>query len=802
MNRVYIVRDVQGERRLDEHDLPLAIGGAACEGVVLPDLAADAVIAHIALADGHAFVQPAQTDIQLFHNHEHLADSTWLKSGDVVEVGDALIHWTVQGDQVGIEVRARPATPALTPPSTPPPVNRQPLPEVPHASAAGRHWRFAKPLALGVFLILLSAVAFVLLATPVSIRVEPPPEQQSLEGFPPPVAVGGRQLVLPGRYTLTANRTGYFPLQEELLVPSGGFRAFDFQLRELPGKVSIDLQPAVPFRLLLDDTEVEMMAGEPVEIAAGMHRLRIETERYLAVEDRLQVAGKGQVQRVRYALQPAWAKVRVESDPEGASLIVDGKTLGQTPLDVELIQGEQQLQLTLDGHKPLQLQQRIQAGRDLALGPFRLQPLDGSLTVNSAPPGASLTVDGVFQGTTPLTLTLTSGIEHELRLSKPGYARFEQSLSLGADEQQTLEASLVPQYGIVFVTAQPADARLRVDGKDVGLATQRLQLTTRSHTLEFSKPGYVAQKIEVTPRSGSSRNVDVKLVGEVDAQTRNKAVATPTTKTNAAGQQMQLIRPSGSLRMGASRREQGRRANESPRLVRLERPFYLARHEVSNAQFRKFRPGHSSGMAEGVSLDGEAQPAVNVTWQDAARYCNWLSKREGLPAVYKEIKGRLEPVLPVPAGYRLPTEAEWAYVARRHEQQAEQRYPWAGSYPPVSVAGNFADASIADALANTVPDYNDGYRVSAPVGSFAARPAGFYDLGGNVAEWVHDYYTLYPGQAERPVTDPVGPATGSHHVVRGSSWRQGTIGELRLSYRDYSQTARPDLGFRVARYAQ
>lgn len=76
------------------------------------------------------------------------------------------------------------------------------------------------------------------------------------------------------------------------------------------------------------------------------------------------------------------------------------------------------------------------------------------------------------------------------------------------------------------------------------------------------------------------------------------------------------------------------------------------------------------------------------------------------------------------------------------------------------------------------------------------------DLGGNVAEWVHDRYAVYPGVAEQLVTDPTGPETGEHHVVRGASWRFGSITELRLSYRDYSRSARDDLGFRVARYAR
>jgi formylglycine-generating enzyme required for sulfatase activity len=291
--------------------------------------------------------------------------------------------------------------------------------------------------------------------------------------------------------------------------------------------------------------------------------------------------------------------------------------------------------------------------------------------------------------------------------------------------------------------------------------------------------------------------VDVTLKTPAQA----KAAATPPTLRTAAGQQLRLVRPAGSFHMGASRREAGRRANESQRLVELTRPFYLALKEVTNAEYRRFQAAHDSGSAEGVSLNGDNYPVVNISWDDAARYCNWLSGKDKLPPAYREQDGRMQLQVPPNTGYRLPTEAEWAYVARVAGRAAPARYPWAGSYPPVSVAGNFADARIADTLAHVVPGYDDGYRGPAPVGSFAAHPLGFHDLGGNVAEWVNDYYTVYPGMAEQVVKDPVGPASGDHRVVRDSSWRHGSVTELRLSYRDYSRTPRPDLGFRIARYA-
>jgi len=802
LSRVYFIHDAQGERQLDGQELPLPIGAAEHGGIVLPDPPDSGVVAYIGLADGHAFIQPARADVQLFHNHEHLTGSKWLKSGDLIEVAGSFIHWNVQGDQVDIRVRQRSAAPVLEPPVSPPPMNHRRLPEVPQVPAPAQSRRFVRPLVLGIFLVLLLAVVFVLLATPVSISIDPAPEHQSLDGFPPAVPFGGRQLVLPGRYTVSAKSQGYHPLQQAIVVPSGGFQLFEFKLEELPGRVSIGLQPEVPFDLFVNGkaaaTDVDGMA----EIAAGTQHLRIETERYLPVEQSVNVLGKGQSQKIGFVLKPAWANARIASDPAGATLQVDGEILGKTPLEVELLQGERKLELSLEDHKVMSLKQRVQAGNDLVLGPFKLQTLDGKLSMSSVPAAASLSVDGVFQGTTPLSLLLTSGVEHELSLSKPGYERFDQKLRLGPDEEKSIEAKLRPQLGIVFVTAQPADANLRVDGKDMGKATRRLQLTTRSHTLVFSKPGYITKTVSVTPRAGASKNVDVQLASVAQEKRRKEAAATPAVKTSPAGQQLRLVRPQGSFRMGASRREPGRRANESSRQVKLVRPFYLAAKEVSNAEYRKFKSTHSSGSAEGVSLNSADQPVVNVSWEDAARYCNWLSGREGLPAAYEEVNGRMQAVMPTPTGYRLPTEAEWAYVARKYTQNSEWRYPWNGTFPPTSVIGNFADASIADTLANTVPDYNDGYRVSAPVGSFGARPAGFYDLGGNVAEWIHDLYAVYPGEAGKLVTDPVGPASGAHHVVRDSSWRQGTITELRLSYRDYSREARPDLGFRVARYAK
>jgi formylglycine-generating enzyme required for sulfatase activity len=798
---VYYIRDARGERLLTGADMPLAVGGEGRGDVVIAGVGHDSVLAYIALSEGHAFIQPAENAAELYHNHERFTESRWLKSGDQIQVGESVLHWMVQGDQVVISIQRhvspRDTAPPLQPPPDTPAASR-PLPVVDNATGAGSKYRRTARGLAALFLLLVLAAVFVLVATPVAVTISPLPESQSIQGFPPAVTIGSRQMVLPGRYTVRALHEGYRPLEETIVVTRNGFQEFAFELQELPGRVGIIVTPAVPFRLFAGEQELAVDPTGTAEIDRGVHHLRIVTERYLPAELELEVDGFGSSQSAEFVLQPGWADLRLVSEPAGAEVRIDDTPAGVTPLQTQILHGPRSLVLTLARYKPVTLQLDIEAGTVLEPQPIQLEPADGQLVLGSQPAGATISVDDEFRGSTPATLMLTSGSEHRLRLSKPGYQTFSKDILLEPEAIDELAVNLTPQYGVVFLTARPADASLRVDGKPAGKATQRLRLSTRSHTLEVSKPGYTTRRVTVTPRAGVSQNVDVEL----KTLAESRLAATPATLTTKTGTVLKLVRPGGSFRMGASRREAGRRANESARLVQLTRAFYLGTKEVSNDEFRRFRASHSSGSAEGAGLNADDQPVANVSWDDAARYCNWLSREEGRPEAYREAGGRMVAVSPMNTGYRLPTEAEWSYVARILGRQDPSRYPWTGSYPPASLAGNFADAQIADTLAHVVPGYDDKYRGSAPVGRFAARPAGFYDLGGNVAEWMHDYYAVYPGMAGQLASDPSGPASGDHHVVRGSSWRSGSISELRLSYRDYSRGPRPDLGFRIARYAE
>ena len=114
---------------------------------------------------------------------------------------------------------------------------------------------------------------------------------------------------------------------------------------------------------------------------------------------------------------------------------------------------------------------------------------------------------------------------------------------------------------------------------------------------------------------------------------------------------------------------------------------------------------------------------------------------------------------------------------------------------------NYADNSSAYVTGRVLGGYEDGFVVSAPVGSLKPNHQRLYDMGGNVAEWVHDVYSI-PSANGATEVDPLGAQNGDNYVIRGASWSHSKIAELRLAYRDYGQAGRDDVGFRLARYAE
>lgn len=610
---------------------------------------------------------------------------------------------------------------------------------------------------------------------------------------------GNRYLLRPGEYQVEATAAGYHTLHSTITVTDKNTQIVELILQPLPGRLSVNSQP-VGARVFLDTEFIAETPFQDASVEAGEHKLEIKAPRYLPLQQNLAVTGREVQQQLNLALEPAWADITIDSVPQGATILVAAEVVGITPAVFEVLQGEWEITLQKQGYADAAQLLAVAPGSPQDLGSIELQPAAGVVQLASVPSGANVTVDGEFRGQTPLTLEISPGRGHRLAVFKAGYKRHAESLEMAAGDSASRTVKLTAQLGEVKFSITPSGATLKIAGHNRGKGSRTLSLPAIAQSIEVSLDGYATVRQRVTPRQGLQQMVNITLQTARQAQlSRIKPEV-----TTSLGQTLLLFSPAekghGDFTMGASRRDPGRRANEVLHPVSLTRMFYMQTTEVSNAQFRLFQPSHNSGQIEGNSLNREHQPAVQISWQQAAQFCNWLSKRESLPLFYRQSSGIVTGYNRSATGYRLPTESEWAWSARMNNGSMK-KFPWGDTFPPASAVENYADNTSAYVTGRILNGYTDGYVVTATVASFPPSGKGLYDMGGNVAEWAHDVYTI-PAANGKVEVDPTGGQSGDNYVIRGASWTQSKIGDLRLSQRDYGQAGRDDVGFRIARYAE
>ncbi len=227
--------------------------------------------------------------------------------------------------------------------------------------------------------------------------------------------------------------------------------------------------------------------------------------------------------------------------------------------------------------------------------------------------------------------------------------------------------------------------------------------------------------------------------------------------------------------------------------VRITQPFYLGTYHVTRGQFRRFvnETGYKTDAERGDEQGAfgwnpdsrkfrfnkdyswrnagyeqtDEHPVVNVDWNDAVAFCQWLSRKEGKT-------------------YRLPTEAEWEYACRAG---TTTRYSSGDEPEALAKVGNVADAAFrADfpydnrLLATGALKASDGNVFTSPVGSFRPNAFGLYDMHGNAWQWCSDrysgnYYAVSPvnnpqGPDRRQAQADVGYNSGDERVLRGGAW--------------------------------
>jgi formylglycine-generating enzyme required for sulfatase activity len=525
------------------------------------------------------------------------------------------------------------------------------------------------------------------------------------------------------------------------------------------------------------------------------------------------------------------AELEIASIPAGAAVFVDGEPAGSTPLTARIPPGMVVVKLTHPFH-PDHVERLTASRGEHLVRTVTLAPANGVLRVVTNPKGAQVTLDGAaLSGATPLVLDPILAGTHEVRMSIPGRATVARSVDVLPDAEAEVSVDLerIPM-GVLVIQTTPEDAEVQFKGADLRYRSG-MELPIGDYPIEVRRSGYAAKQDEVKVRVG--RNVHtVQLEQQYGALRIRPAPGNATIEIHhgsgrlarteryqdgmrlAAGKieidahasgyrryhRVVELGPGGldltvqleriDAKAGAVIRDPMRAGGQAPAVVviapgtfllgstqvTLEQPFAIGVYEVTRAQYGAFTDATGAVFPSGRDDETDAHPVVKVDHREALAYTEWLSAQ-------------------TQQRYRLPSEAEWQYVAAAGKAND---YGLDDAAQPLCTYGNIADATAKERFREwTTVACRDGFVRTAPVGSFRPNAFGVYDLIGNVSEWVLDCWQADHSGARRDGSARLEAGCGSF-VVKGGSW-DASADEARVNAREPASSAGDDRGFRVLR---
>ena len=803
-----VIQEGNQTRKISSDDFPIKIGTDLNSDILIVGSLSLGIALIIDLIDDRLVLQKINPSVDTTVNDNEFSGNYWIKDGDELIVSNKRVQFKISANQIELNIENVS-------------LEEQPTQFQKRQSESIFQNKTIQRIAIGLVFLVGYFLFYLFTSKAVEINTIPADAKVSVSGgFFPHLKISGRFLLRPGEYRADYSRSGYFSNSLDIEINEESSQVIDIKLKKTPGIVRFITQPDVVYELYLEGKfspficeDMEMYQeecrkrgfsfGGPLE--PGTRDVELRFEKYFPIKEQLIINGMGEEQEFIFDLKPAWADVEIDTKPSEAEIFIDGKNIGLTPLDLDIMEGQHTLEIKKNGFKNFTTEIAVKAKENIVLELFNLSLLDSKINIISNPKEASVNINSIYRGLTPLELELEPLVSHTISLAKPGFKSISENIVLKTQEEilnernvayVEFERELKPIYGSISFLGTPG-AGLILEGEQIGVVPINLDLLSKKQLLLIKKEGYVTEELMINPTSGYEQTIKINLMTPEEAA----LAALPNKIQTSQGLEMRLIYPGNEFVMGAPRRDQGRKTNETERLVKITRPFYVGITETSNKEFREFEPKHTSGAEVFRELSNNMHPTVMVSWQQAVAYCNWLSTQESLEPAYKVNKGKYELTRPVSNGYRLLTEAEWEWLSRFNGGGGEQKYPWGDSMPVMEDSGNYADESAEVFMSNTLGKYWDGYPVTSPTGKFKANSLGVFDLGGNVAEWVNDYYSVYPRDLKNVESDPLGPLEGSSRMIKGSSWRHSSISALRYSFRDHAVTSRLDVGFRIARYS-
>tara|TARA_B100000214_G_C23960020_1_gene624763 strand:- start:92 stop:1990 length:1899 start_codon:yes stop_codon:yes gene_type:complete len=515
-----------------------------------------------------------------------------------------------------------------------------------------------------------------------------------------------------------------------------------------------------------------------IMLRKGSYTYEIKSNNHLTYKSNIEIEKYTEELLIPIILKKIDKSLNISSNPNNAQVFLNNIELGVTPLAINLDKSTNEIILKKEGFKDKKVKYSVDNNTKSEIR-YILDEDENVISLTTIPSSASVFLDDEYIGITPTKFSNPSkGI---IKIKKYGY--LDKLINFN-NQAKTINTILEKDMAEVQFNSN-VTAKIFLNGNYIGSTPLKIDIQKIKHNISYEAPGH--RSIEET---FEPLNDNLKIYKNLLTEKQASLIDSKNNTTNSIGAKLILMNP-GLITMGSPKRESRRDINEIERKVNITKHFFVSKNLITESQFKNFKSSTKSSN----------NPINNISWIEAAKFCNWLSRKEGFEQFYIIKNNQLIYFNTKSNGYRLPTEAEWEYAAKSNNPtRGDLIYAWGSDRQITKLVGNIADQSTEGILTNFVPDYDDGFIERSPVGSFRSNQNGLNDITGNLSEWVNDFYSVEIIDSSKTFKDYIGPTVGTTHVIKGSNHYSSTSLQLGLSYRTYGNAPNELVGFRIARW--
>ncbi|MBC8552844.1 MAG: PEGA domain-containing protein, partial [Candidatus Brocadiales bacterium] len=293
----------------------------------------------------------------------------------------------------------------------------------------------------------------------------------------------------PGKHLVEVKMDGYKTWSESVEISADKENKITAELQILVGSLNVNSQPTNA-TIIIDGNEVGNTPTNVSDLKPGKYLVEVKMDRYKNWSESVEI-NAGKANHITAMLQQLVGSVNIKSEPSKAIVIVDGKEVGNTPVDVgDLMPGTHLVEINMEDYETWSKNVEIVIGKNVDLTAM-LQLKTGSFTIISEPAETTIYIDGKEVGTTPLTIDAPSPGKHSVEARLDGYETWSRSIDFVQGKPITLTATLQIKPGTVSITSAPSNATTFIDSKEVGITPVVItDPSPGTHTVELKMDGY------------------------------------------------------------------------------------------------------------------------------------------------------------------------------------------------------------------------------------------------------------------------------------------------------------------------